>query len=219
MGCAEHSLFGTDDRPSTGCIATGIAQVMRYHEYHYRYNWSVMLPRITHESWYSSTLEVARLMRDIGMAVHMNCDCSGSGSTLPLARSALVVTFGYSQSKNYLDHFDRPTIVNDLENGRPVVLGGISWITGMGHAWACDGYTVTHYRYIHNPGSIYEYTTEGDGPWFMHTNWGWNGREDSWYESFAHAMKKGEIVVSLAFASTRLVQYGLQDKHPPGLLK
>ena len=42
---------------------------------------------------------------------------------------------------------------------------------------------------------------------------------DTRSESFAHAMEKGELVVLLPYASTILVQHGLQEKHPTDFLQ
>ena len=41
----------------------------------------------------------------------------------------------------------------------------------------------------------------------------------AYFESFAHAMEKGEIVVLLPYALTTLVQHGLQEKQPTDFLQ
>jgi hypothetical protein len=81
--------------------------------------------------------------------------------------------FGYS-SATYAD-YDYQTVVNELNNNRPVILrGGRNagwWIFGVytdGHTWVCDGYL----RYI-DPcwGSMLH----------LYMNWGWDGEHDGWH--------------------------------------
>lgn len=62
-----------DGRAPTGCVATAMAQVMKYHEFPNNYNWDNMP-----DLW--GTMETARLMRDVGDAVDMNWGCNGSGA-------------------------------------------------------------------------------------------------------------------------------------------
>ena len=81
----------------TGCVATAMAQVMRYHEYPTNYNWSGM-PNA------SGSDEIARLMRDIGIAVDMDYQCNGSGASVPnKVVPGFKNSFGYS-SALYADY-------------------------------------------------------------------------------------------------------------------
>ncbi len=85
----------TSGTSPTGCVATAMAQVMRYHEYPSYYNWSIMPNQIVStDPLNSATHEVARLMEDVGESVDMNYSCSGSGAYTSEARNALVNTFG-----------------------------------------------------------------------------------------------------------------------------
>jgi len=63
MSCSDYS----NGRAPTGCVATAVAQVMRYHQHPSNYNWSIM-PNIIW-SWQSNTSgaqEVSTLMYNIG---------------------------------------------------------------------------------------------------------------------------------------------------------
>lgn len=79
QGCGYNSLLQDCSTPYycyhavTGCVATAMAQVMKYHTYPASYNWSGM------PDTYGTTA-TATLMRDIGLpsAVNMNYGCSGS---------------------------------------------------------------------------------------------------------------------------------------------
>lgn len=154
-------------RAYTGCVATAMAQVMRYHQYPSSYSWSNMPANY-------GTSSTATLMKDIGSAVSMDYKCDGSGAdTKDKVASAFRGRFGYS-SASYAD-YDYQTVKSQLNYGRPVILrGGRNtgwWIFGQysdGHAWVCDGYS----NYV-NPcwGSTLRF----------HMNWGWNGSHDGWY--------------------------------------
>lgn len=181
--CSNYS----NGRPPVGCVATAVAQVMRYHEHPTSYNWSIMPNRLY--SWQTAnnnSLEVAKLMKNIGGAIGMNYSCTGSGAKTSNARNALVSKFGYSSSAKYVN-YNVYSIYAELNNSRPVILDGYHtkyktgwWIFKKtrykdGHAWVVDGYKRTLYKFIHNPGTIYQSTSTKSGPFYFHMNWGWNG--------------------------------------------
>lgn len=151
----------------TGCVATAMAQIMKYHEYPSNFNWADM-PNS------GGTNSTAILMDDIGTAVGMNYTCESSGAdTQNEVASSFRNDFNYT-SASYAD-YNYQTVKNELNYGRPVILkGGRNtgwWIFGQysdGHAWVCDGYL----NYI-DPcwGSILKY----------HMNWGWDGTYNGYY--------------------------------------
>lgn len=150
----------------TGCVATAIAQVMNYHEFPDDYNWADM-PDIG-----PGTIEVARLMRDVGDAVDMNWGClehGGSGASMDDVSGAFINAFGYSGAS--LTEFDLATLKDQIKWNRPVILSGwtdetcfLGWCdgSGAGHAWVSDGY-----RTYTDCGTNTSYT-------YLHMNWGWN---------------------------------------------
>ncbi|MDA3780793.1 MAG: C10 family peptidase [Bacteroidales bacterium] len=172
QGCGYNSqtpsmTCGPCGHAWTGCVATAMAQVMKYHQYPTSYSWSSMP-----NSYGTTTTSI--LMRDIGDAVNMDYECDGSGAdTQDEVASSFRNDFGYS-SASYSD-YNYQTVKNELNYNRPVILrGGRNtgwWIFGQysdGHAWVCDGYL----NYI-NPcwGSILKFNM----------NWGWDGTYNGWY--------------------------------------
>lgn len=100
QGCGYNSLLRQMDchdseycsRAFTGCLATAMAQVMKYYQYPKSYDWANMSnTRGTHPT--------AVLMRDIGTAVHMKYRCSSSGADIEdEGASSFRNDFGYSSA-------------------------------------------------------------------------------------------------------------------------
>lgn len=182
--------------PPTGCVATAMAQVMKYHQYPSNYNWSLM------PNTYG-TNETAQLMRDIGDAVSMNYTLDGSGADMSDARNALVNDFGYSSSASYVG-YSVNTVVTEIMNNRPVIMDGYhtyyKTTSGMwpfkptthhyedGHAWVCDGYRRHEYCTIFYYGTPNEFREYEYGPYYLHMNWGWSNSgmgsvdNDGWFK-------------------------------------
>ncbi len=191
--------------PPTGCVATAMAQVIRYWQTPSTYNYSGMPANI-------GNYYVQQLMADAGASVSMEYDCAGShppnewwlpgGILLTPSASerianALTGTFGYSSASHgsYSLNSDYFTVVSNIANNRPVIFGGYSdWNSfwyypeGTGHVWACDGTLETVYTFCFNGSSMSETYL------MFHMNWGWqewgttnnfNGwfAFDSWYIS------------------------------------
>lgn|GEM_PF-872979 len=168
----------------TGCVATAMAQVMRYHQHPNSYNWSIMPNQIVwNETLNTSTHEVAKLMEDAGQSVNMQYNCVESSAHTSDARNALVNTFGYSNYASYVN-FNTDIIVQQLGMwNQPVILRGQDPSVG-GHAWVCDGYRRLRYTTIHNPGTYYEYETYTYSDFYLHMNWGWNdsfNADNNWF--------------------------------------
>lgn len=169
MGCGY-----SNGRAPTGCVATAMAQVMKYWEYPNNYNWSIMPDKIYSSTPSSSSVtEVAKLMRDIGDDVNMNYACSGSGAYSRDARNAFVYDYGYSSYTSYIN-YNEQTIRQQLDYDKPVILEGFNQAYTAGHAWVCDGYKLIKYTTIHNPGTYYEYETYTISNLYFHMNMGWN---------------------------------------------
>lgn len=184
--CPEYSA---GKQAVTGCVATAMAQVMRYHKWPatatgaipgYRdgygvdqmslepvtFDWGNMLDSYGGSESAEQNTAVARLMQYCGHAVEMNYGPSSGASMFKVA-GALKNYFGYKETTTYLsrsfytnDKWE-DIIYHELVSHRPVLYGGQS--TGGGHAFVCDGYQ-------------YEYGTD-----FFHINWGWGGKSDEYY--------------------------------------
>jgi len=167
----------------TGCVATAMAQVMKYYEWPERatgtcsfngsdvtlsteYQWDRMLNTYTPGNYTTVQAEaVAQLMYDCGRAVDMNYSPSGSGAQAQNIQKALCNNFGYDQGALYLErkYYTNEEWDNmmyaEIAAGRPVIYSGVDE-NGGGHEFILDGY---------RSGGYY------------HLNWGWSGGSDGYF--------------------------------------
>ncbi|MEC4114480.1 C10 family peptidase [Myroides pelagicus] len=209
----EINCNGIIKKGYTGCVATAVAQVMRYYKFPTSYNWSIMPNQISdYDTNTQEANEVSKLMRQIGIFVGMEYKCDGSEAKSSAAVNALVKDFGYSSSIKLMDY--NPNIVAlELENNRPVILDGATgksedgfWIFKQtsysgGHAWVCDGYQEILYKTVYNEGTKYETIKTTSGGKYFHMNWGWDGagtesklNNGGWfkYDNFDVKLSNGE---------------------------
>jgi hypothetical protein len=181
-------LSGT--RTATGCVATAMAQIMKYHEYPtertvtipgYKTETGITIPKISGSTVYrwnemsniytsssssASCSAVAELMYHCGVSVEMNYDISGSGAYSHDVVNALKTIFGYDAGITYHDRYYysytewTDLLRAEIKANRPVYYGGNSETVG-GHSFVCDGYNA-------------------DG--LFHFNWGWGGNSDGYFE-------------------------------------
>lgn len=174
------------ERSVTGCTATAMAQVMKYHEWpkdktksvpSYKtttfkftvpslsattFNWDGM--KNTYNNGEDGSA-VAKLMRYCGQAIKSNYSKLSTEAYTSDVVIALQEYFGYDQNiemTNLSFHTisEWETIIyNELKEARPVYHAGYSM--GGGHAFVCDGY---------------------DGNGMFHFNWGWGGSYDGYYK-------------------------------------
>ena len=175
---------------ATGCVATALAQVMKYHQWPSQstsipayiwgstgitldglsattFDWSNMLN--SYSNGYNNTQAnaVSTLMKYCGWGVKMNYGPE-SGSNTGKLLEALTSYFDYESSTTQialrsLYTYDNwvSLIYNEINQRRPVLFAGIS--KGGGHEFVCDGYK-------------YEDDTD-----FFHINWGWGGLSDDYF--------------------------------------
>lgn len=163
----------------TGCVATAMAQVMRYHEHPSSYNWSSMPDGLVANGWGTR----AQLLRDCGDAVDMNWGCDGSGADMDKAKRALRDDFNYSSSLDYVS-YNMLTAKGNILGYKPVILTGcmtsgsfLLWNTYTDcHAWVADGVRTTTVTFSStgNTSSTHE----------LYMNWGWGGSRNSWFTDF-----------------------------------
>lgn len=167
--------YTTNSRALTGCVATAIAQVMRYHEYPATYNWNIKPDdNITQWNQPYGTEEIAQLMRDVGDGVNMQWGCAssgGSGAYTEDGEGALENIFTYSASVDYKS-YDWDKIQWELDQNRPVILDGYT-DDGAGHAWVVDGYTKDINYFTDCSGYI--------STLYFHMNWGWEGEHNGYF--------------------------------------
>ena len=169
----------------TGCVATAMAQIMRYwsypvrgigsHDYQYgsygnisvdfgatTYDWAHMTTTYSSSSTNVEKQAVAQLMHHCGASVEMKYSPSESGSNIKRSSVALGAYFNYTanyiEKNSYQDENDWVAILKqELDASRPVLYAGSG--TG-GHAFVCDGY---------------------DSNNSFHFNWGWSGNNDGYF--------------------------------------
>ena len=180
--CPEHSA-GPGGRCWAGCVATAMAQVMKFwnhpdqgtgsHSYYHpfygaisadfgntTYNWASM----TNSSNSSSRAAISLLIFHCGVSVDMYYSPLGSSSYTALVKDALKDYFNYRLTVRLIDKtsytwYDwRSILMDNLDDGKPIVYSGSGGAGG--HAWVCDGYQdTTHF----------------------HMNWGWSGWNNGYY--------------------------------------
>lgn len=184
--CPANSYTG--EKTVTGCVATAMAQVMKYwnHPSHGRgfnsynsnfgplsavfgweqYDWNNMPNQLTSSSSQTQKQAVATLMYHCGVSVEMNYGFAtdgGSNALPPAIAPALIDYFRYDSGAQLVQKS------NYTENAWITLLktelnaGRPIFYAGYGeggHAFVCDGYNNSNY---------------------FHFNWGWGGYCDGYY--------------------------------------
>lgn len=171
----------------TGCVATAGAIVMKHHGYpakgtgshSYTWNgktWTANFEEHTYD-WASMPAEydgtndaafdgVARLMADLGVAVEMKYNKSGSGAYIGDLVTALQKYYGYSKLSHLMAIEDvgaeawNGRLREEIDANRPVLYAASDPNTGGGHAFVIDGYKDESFS----------------------VNWGWGGYCDGFYK-------------------------------------
>lgn len=170
----------------TGCVATAMAQMMKYHQYpavgsgtltntslsqttivnlaDYPFQWDQMLDVYGRNATAAQKNAVAELMLCCGMSVDMNYGLDSSGAATDIMPSALINYFNYDKNCHLMtrDYYTATewdaAVYNEIKNVGPVVYAGTT-AYGDGHCFIADGYQ--------------------DG--YFHFNWGWGGVSDGYY--------------------------------------
>jgi hypothetical protein len=175
QNCSYSRYFGT--KAATGCVATAMAQIMKYHQNPVSYNWANMPDN---GQFNSGNYDTQSLMAAAGASVTMHYGCGESSASTQDVPNALKNTFGYSAA-NYAS-FNSDTVVQNLESNKPVIVSGGTNYNGayiLGHAWVCDGYMkLTVFITDSNGNCTGESVTTT--PTF-HMNWGWDGENMGYF--------------------------------------
>lgn len=173
----------------TGCVATSMAQVMKYHNwpfvgvgsiaYYWEYghltletdfseqsfDWDNMLDYYMAGDSEEEVDAVAQLMKACGYSVEMNYSHSASGSYSPYIARALVTYFKYDKEpiryvmRDYYTLADWQELIYKSLKDYGPVILDGQSNQG-GHSFVCDGY-------------------DKDG--YFHINWGWGGVSNGYY--------------------------------------
>ena len=176
----------TPNNYPTGCVATAGAIVMKHHGYpakgtgSHSYTWNGKTLTANFElgyDWanmpakYDVTTAaafdgVARLMSDLGVAVEMKYNKTGSGSYIGDLVTALQKYYGYSKLSHLMAIEDvgaeawNGRLRDEIDANRPVLYAASDPNTGGGHAFVIDGYKDESFS----------------------VNWGWGGYCDGFYQ-------------------------------------
>lgn len=173
----KYTPLSNGQHTPTGCVATATAQVMFYNKWPKNrpqdyitstgddakksatYWWDEMKNTTNDMRTEQSRQAVGVLMSDIGKAVNMRYYYRGSDSNLQYACNALRDKFDYTVrylDKNFLPANDfLNEVMQEISDGYPVL------VVGGPHAFVYDGY---------------------DEQGFIHTNWGWGGENDGYFD-------------------------------------
>ena len=185
----ETPEYESGRRSPTGCVATAMAQILKYFasgqsttaipSYTSKtlditmpelpattFDYSLMRDDYAASDTDAGAREVARLMRYCGQAARMDYGRSSGAAAMP---SYFADYFGYNPFAYCAERDKYPSwawdnlIYNQLATGRPVLFTGLTFSTFgyAGHAFICDGY---------------------DGQGLYHFNWGWGGRYNGYYK-------------------------------------
>lgn len=192
QGCGYNALCpvasgGPCGKVYTGCVATAMAQVMRYMEHpatgigrqcYTTANYGELCADFENALYdYSSmpnnsgNAEVAKLMYHCGVSVYMNYSPSGSGAYSSNVVNAWKNFFDYKNhiliNKNSYEEIDWIKIIrNEIDNSRPIYYAGFG--NSSGHAFVFDGYQGTDH---------------------FHINWGWGGAYNGYF--YVNNLKPG----------------------------
>lgn len=174
----------------TGCVATTISQVLKYHEWPVQgmgnisyvntsdnrtlsgnlnlsqYDWANMLPNYDApvQATQAQRNAVAKLMKDVGLASGMQYHPGFAVATNQGAFDAFVKHFDYQATCVY-QSTEGPSVFADLlrqelVDGFPFYFYGATKDYKGAHAWVVDGF---------------------DAKGFFHMNFGWNGQSNGYY--------------------------------------
>ncbi len=177
QGCYYNALCPEDiNGPCgfvyAGCVATAMAQVMKFHNWPHSgegsntystsngygtlsvdfsqqtYAWTVMENHL-----FDHNLEVAKLIYHCGVAVDMDYSPDGSGAQTSTSADAFKNYFKYADYVSHLekDYFSEDSwaemLCIELLSHRPVMYRGYG--SGGGHAFVCDGFQGTNNNHFH----------------------------------------------------------------------
>lgn len=167
------SCDGTYKHVYAGCVPIAMAQIMKYYQYPYYYNWSAMPLN-------SATSTTASFILDIHNAINSvfpgqpTYNCDGTG-VVPDISSVLRNKFYYASAQRA--NYDYQIVKAELDAGRPVILEGFNKNTFSGHMWICDGYGEIH--------NFFDDCT-GVGEAYLSMNWGWKDGKNNGYYGYSN---------------------------------
>ncbi|MDE5678145.1 C10 family peptidase [Phocaeicola sp.] len=128
--------FGAADERA-GCVPIAVAQIVYYHKYPNKYDWSQIAPSPTLTDGFKY------FITDIRSLCGITSESDKSSATYDDAYNAFQ-SLGYNATKAGLPDFIK--LRNELKAQRPVYIRGHNPQTDKGHAWVCEGYKNIKYE-------------------------------------------------------------------------
>lgn len=196
---SDPSLSSLGGHPTTGCVATAMAQVMKYWEYpengtgyksynsdHYgtlsanfgitAYDWANMPLKLSSSTSTAQNNAVATLMYHCGVAVSMNYNCDGQGGS-----GAYVVDYGggrASAEKALKTYFGYASTVAGKIWGQST--SSSAWISML--KTELDNQRPMLYAGYNSNGGGHAFICDGyDSNNKFHFNWGWGGQANGFF--------------------------------------
>ncbi len=178
-------------KPPTGCVATAMAQIMKFYGYpakgqgsytnYFKYNettysqtanfgsttydWNNMTDTYDNASTTEQKTAVATLMRDCGVAARMQYDLKGSGAYDATAAAGMIKYFDYNKGAQYQMYQWYST-----DEWSDLVYNEIA----AGRPVMFSG--------VDEEGGGHEFILDGcDTKGYFHVNWGWGGIADGYF--------------------------------------
>lgn len=186
--------IGTDGQAVTGCVATAMAEIMRFWKYpncgkgeavytssqgaktfeysKHPFDWDNILPTYDNVDFTGAQKDaIANLMLACGASVRMNYSAEGSGTQSELVPDAMTKIFGYSKDIYRYDFRSQPTdrdyeeLIDDL-------------------MYEFDNNRPVYYAGQGTKGG-HAFVADGykitDNKTYFHINWGWGGSGNGWF--------------------------------------
>ena len=193
-------VLNNEGRSVTGCVATAMAQVMRFYQHpscgtgtssytgssgavtydfsKHPFNWNLILEDYSSQSYTNAQAEaVAELMLACGASVNMKYSADGSGSNADKAALALKNNFDYPKAAN----LELYVSTEDIRQNILVEVWGEALRMNLdaGHPViyaGSSGNAITGHCFV-----VDGYKFDADGNTYFHINWGWSGANDGWF--------------------------------------
>ena len=193
-------VLNNEGRSVTGCVATAMAQVMRFYQHpscgtgtssytgssgavtydfsKHPFNWNLILENYSSQSYTNAQAEaVAELMLACGASVNMKYSADGSGSNADKAALALKNNFDYPTAAN----LELYVSTEDIRQNILVEVWGeaLRMNIDAGHPViyaGSSGNAITGHCFV-----VDGYKFDAAGNTYFHINWGWSGLNDGWF--------------------------------------
>ena len=217
QGCFYNDSCPSDQsgpcqRVVTGCVATAMAQIMKYYNFPPNgsgshsylsaygtlsanfaatsYNWNQMPTSLSASNTSTEISAVAVLMSHCGISTDMQYSPGASGAYSYDALNAFMHYFNYSKDLQLLSRENYPDSIwclmlrEQLDSTRVLYYDGYGT---AGHAFVCDGYQNTDY---------------------FHFNWGWAGSQNGYF--YVSALNPG----GMSFSTYQNAIFGIRPHLP-----